>query len=700
MDPVSAIGLVGAFVGIADTTAKCMRTLFDLKSQYKFIDFKIDLLLGQLSSFKAVLNKIADFPSSSLTTSNDEQLFSELSITSQGCEAIISVLDERLTSLERSKSNGLTKRSKVRFLWDEPTITNYQTLLNNQVIWLNCLLSTLQCGSSFEQRNQLLSKESRDLFSRVKDDTSSLLWLKDSESIGTIRSNWTQDLTSLGTSFDFDGILFSSKAYRMPTIHAIQVAANKYRSLKASKTVLDERRNSPANSSKIAARSEDPLKQGGSQTSQTSIFQMSCKFTYHAPLPLSVSVEVSITEKKYHDANRSHANTSNIMDSPKSLKSQHDLPRHIIPGPETPFEEILRADRGRQLTIPTAQGLEASKKLCLLGVSGSGKSTLFKSLSGQSYHHNSMTLLLYRSTIQEHTSTCIKYLLDFIADLHNISKTQYEDLREKYRRVGSLLSPTSNKKTYMFPDPLYDRTIETMATRGLDRLIHDWKVQWEVPGIRTLYGLRIFNDEAGPQEAEYFLNSYNRISHPHYIPTIEDIRRLPITTTGITEHPISFGNVVYKVVDPGGARAERRKWIHTIIDTEVVIFTFDISSYCFGVMEDIESGNFEEQVVIWESLIDFSLLQKANFIVIFTKVDRLTFSRLTRWPFSSYFPGFQGDPMSVDDILQNTSRKLASTWDRGEHKERSLQFRRCSINSKPSEIRDMILKAVQSANSG
>ncbi|OTA91437.1 hypothetical protein M434DRAFT_53720, partial [Hypoxylon sp. CO27-5] len=135
-----------------------------------------------------------------------------------------------------------------------------------------------------------------------------------------------------------------------------------------------------------------------------------------------------------------------------------------------------------------------------------------------------------------------------------------------------------------------------------------------------------------------------RISHKHYTPTVEDIRRLPIMTIGLTEHPINFGNVVYNIVDLGGAWTERREWIHAFVDAEVVIFTFDISSYCIGLIKGLKSGRLKEQFMIWESLIAHHTLQKANFIVIFTKADRLTFSRLTRWRFSSYFPDFRGDP--------------------------------------------------------
>lgn len=61
----------------------------------------------------------------------------------------------------------------------------------------------------------LQSKENRHLFNLVKDDTSSLLWLRDAESCGTDRSVVNEKLELIDTEFDFDREIFSSKVYQM-----------------------------------------------------------------------------------------------------------------------------------------------------------------------------------------------------------------------------------------------------------------------------------------------------------------------------------------------------------------------------------------------------------------------------------------------------------------------------------------------------
>lgn len=59
--------------------------------------------------------------------------------------------------------------------------------------------------------------ECQGLLRLVRDDTSSLLWLRDSQSIGTYRSTGPQDFGTINTTFDFDTEVFASKVYRTAT---------------------------------------------------------------------------------------------------------------------------------------------------------------------------------------------------------------------------------------------------------------------------------------------------------------------------------------------------------------------------------------------------------------------------------------------------------------------------------------------------
>lgn len=68
----------------------------------------------------------------------------------------------------------------------------------------------------FEQRDLLQSSESRHIIKMVEDDTSSLVWIRDTESYSCYsrKSALTEESVTLDTVFDFDREIFHSKAYQ------------------------------------------------------------------------------------------------------------------------------------------------------------------------------------------------------------------------------------------------------------------------------------------------------------------------------------------------------------------------------------------------------------------------------------------------------------------------------------------------------
>jgi hypothetical protein len=150
MDPVSALGLVGAIIGVVDVISRNISSLIDLQSRYKSADLKVGLLIGQLSTLKAALKQIIELMNTSLVAvPQHQQLLHDLKTSLDCCEVVILVLDERLCCLQRREDSGLNVLNRVQFLWDEKSMTDYLNLLNNQINALNLLLTALQWLVSF-----------------------------------------------------------------------------------------------------------------------------------------------------------------------------------------------------------------------------------------------------------------------------------------------------------------------------------------------------------------------------------------------------------------------------------------------------------------------------------------------------------------------------------------------------------------------
>lgn len=58
-----------------------------------------------------------------------------------------------------------------------------------------------------------------------------------------------------------------------------------------------------------------------------------------------------------------------------------------------------------------------------------------------------------------------------------------------------------------------------------------------------------------------FLDNLNRLSAVDYTPTEQDLLRTRIKTTGITEIFFDLKGLTFRVIDVGGQRSERKKWV-------------------------------------------------------------------------------------------------------------------------------------------
>lgn len=156
MDPVSVISLATSIAGLIDITSRSIAALLSLKSRYSRFGLKISQIAGQLSTLKAALKKIKDLieinhdnilrkGETQIFALDDEQLVFDLVLSIDCCESVIKVLDEQLSRFQPtspSQLSGLSNvRTKVKFLWEEGDLDDYQGMLNHQINALNLLLT-------------------------------------------------------------------------------------------------------------------------------------------------------------------------------------------------------------------------------------------------------------------------------------------------------------------------------------------------------------------------------------------------------------------------------------------------------------------------------------------------------------------------------------------------------------------------------
>ena len=84
----------------------------------------------------------------------------------------------------------------------------------------------------------------------------------------------------------------------------------------------------------------------------------------------------------------------------------------------------------------------------------------------------------------------------------------------------------------------------------------------------------------------YFYADLDRLFQKNYYPTEQDIIRCKARTVGITETIFRLRQHEMLMVDVGGQKSERRKWIHCFQDVTTILFLVSLSGYDQCLVED------------------------------------------------------------------------------------------------------------------
>ncbi|MEQ2182035.1 hypothetical protein GOODEAATRI_017884 [Goodea atripinnis] len=174
--------------------------------------------------------------------------------------------------------------------------------------------------------------------------------------------------------------------------------------------------------------------------------------------------------------------------------------------------------------------------------------------------------------------------------------------------------------------------------------LESWQVDaikrvWNDHGIQQCYDRR--REYQLSDSAKYYLNDMDRITAPGYIPTVQDILRVRIATTGIIEYMFDMSKVIFRMVDVGGQRSERKKWIHCFENVTSVIFLAALSEYDQVLYESQNENRLRESLALFETITSSVWFQESSTILFLNKKDLLA-EKITKSNLSTYFPDYSG----------------------------------------------------------
>lgn len=242
--------------------------------------------------------------------------------------------------------------------------------------------------------------------------------------------------------------------------------------------------------------------------------------------------------------------------------------------------------------------LEHEVKLLLLGAGESGKSTIAKQM--KIIHlkgFNNEERMPYKEIIH---SNVIMSMRSLVIACQKVGEVPIAE--ENAAKAAIFTSNTI----------LFDQEITPTIADAVKSL-------WNDEGIKHIFKRSSefqLNDSAG-----YFFDGIDRISQPNFVPTEQDVLRSRARTTGITEIAFDLQDVHFRMVDVGGQRSERKKWIHCFQDVTALIFCVAMSEYDLKLYEDETVNRMHESIMLFEEICNCQWFNDTAIILFLNKSD-------------------------------------------------------------------------------
>lgn len=289
----------------------------------------------------------------------------------------------------------------------------------------------------------------------------------------------------------------------------------------------------------------------------------------------------------------------------------------------------------KDLRLEKAKNLN-EVKLLLLGAGESGKSTIVKQMKIiHETGYNKEDCEQYKPVVYSNT---IQSLMAIIRAMEQLG-IEFED-PAKVKEARDFFSLASTMS-------------EGEMSSDLAELI---KSLWQDGGVQKSFARSReyqLNDSAA-----YYLNAVDRITAPNYVPTQQDVLKTRIKTTGIVETRFSFKGLNFIMLDVGGQRSERKKWIHCFSDVTAIIFCVALSEYDLVLAEDEEMNRMVESMKLFDSICNNQWFVDTSIILFLNKKDIFE-EKIKRSPLTICFPEYTG-PNTFEECASYIQMKFES----------------------------------------
>ena len=485
-----------------------------------------------------------------------------------------------------------------------------------------------------EQDAILHDDDSITILRLARDCTESLFPLDDLSSRLDRASIFTQDTTGLSCEFDFDNQVLGSRVYRAATMSNVRTLTRQANGVhhNGSTNIVPNVAN--AQESERGPDVNDPIQKsretynwlpdlrpsitdpGHTRNAPSLRSELASEDSQNA-LILKREKTLAVLPESIHYPKVTGEGTSKRTGQRTARLAKVPMFRRLALPPT--LVERFRNRREQSLALARDEAIEVelsrleekpeeNTKVLLLGSSESGKSTLLKSMKlwfegdfTEEERHS------FKEAIFSNVVLSMKTLLDAMEN-----REMELDCMEHEQHAGVIWSQAILKECENLPEAVHTAI----------------RVLWSDSGVREAYRRR--NEFQLLDSVEYYAGDIGRLAASNYIPSNRDVLMSRITTAGITEHifetrtSLHESSEVWRVFDVGGARPRRTKWVHVSQGTHLIVFTVDLTCYDKRLSEDPHMNRMLEALTLFDSIYNSKWFDKAAFVLLFTKSDKLS----------------------------------------------------------------------------
>jgi len=290
---------------------------------------------------------------------------------------------------------------------------------------------------------------------------------------------------------------------------------------------------------------------------------------------------------------------------------------------------------------------KAVVKILLLGTGNSGKSTILKQfkilhskqgLGDANMHRNTISLNIVRGILVLAQGS--KDLQEVAGSLSEESKAIVEKLKESSGR--SLWELIEFKDEKVSVGELVKRLWEDPVVP--EALKHESKLSMlETP-------------------MDYYMDNIDRILSDDYVPNKDDILHARARTIGVVSIEFSVDSVLCRMLDVGGQKNERKKWISHFDDVTTIMFLVSLAEYDKNLLEDSSVNRMNDALAVFEDIVVCPYFEETNIILFLNKKD-LFEEKIKTTNLTACFPEYDG-PQEYEPALQFIQDKFVNVFRR------------------------------------